>query len=63
MSFSAIRAALARLERATRAEDNRPATADELRAELAGLPVRPVVSQAAARLREFARELSPWPEV
>ena len=58
--MSGLRDRIRRLERRKVAADNRPATADQLRAEAAGTPVRPVVAQAAALLREIGRRCDPW---
>lgn len=56
MSLATIRARLRRMEQARQAHDNRPATADELRAEAAGQP-----EETQTKSNFSASESAPWP--
>ena len=62
MAKAAVIARLTRLERQKQAENTKKPTLAEMMAEAAGQPVRPVVAQAAALLRELARRCDPWHE-
>ena len=60
MSRSDLIRRVARLEAHKHAVDARPPSLDEMMAEAAGRPVRPVVAALAARMRAFTIELDPW---